>query len=148
MKTVTINGIVYNFNKNLVILDDTISIDNVIIETEQKSTEIKIDLSGDPISVYSYHDIYVYGNVIGAVEAAGSVTMDGGVGGNVESEGNVKVGDNVGKDVSADGNVEVGGDIAGNVKAKEVNVTGNVVGNVKAEGNVNVTGSVSGKIVM
>jgi hypothetical protein len=83
---------------------------------------VKIELHGNPCSITSDESVDVHGNVLGNVDAGGSVKCQS-VGGEVDAGGSITCGD-------VQGDADAGGSIA----------CGNVGGDVDAGGSVVVKG--------
>ncbi|KAA6446708.1 hypothetical protein FZC77_22345 [Bacillus swezeyi] len=98
---VTVNGVIYEGN-NITITNNKVFIDGQAVESSV-SRDVKVEIEGSPVKVYSDASVEVKGDVLGDVDSEGSVSC-GNVRGNVDAGGSVSCG-NVGGDVDAGGRV-------------------------------------------
>lgn len=92
-------------------------------------------------------EVQILGNLPGALETDGDVTVHGDVQGSVSTQGNVSVTKSVSGRITTQGRVEVGGDVGGSIDTQgRVEVGGTVSQRVNTMGRVDVQGSVGGSI--
>lgn len=98
-----INGKTYTGN-NIQITNDSIIIDGVLQESNVSGI-VKVEVTGDIGSLKVSGSATVHGNVLGDVDAGGSVTCED-VSGDVDAGGSVRCG-SVGGDVDAGGSIKM-----------------------------------------
>lgn len=115
MSTIIINGTSFSVSgSNISMVNGTVYVDGVAIQTGELTGIVKIQFEGDLASLQCDKSVEVNGRVCGNVKAHGSVTC-GDVGGNVDSGGSTTC-NNVTGDVDAGGSVHCG-NVGGSVDA-------------------------------
>jgi len=115
MSSITINGKTYTGKNSISIINGEVIIDGMPQSGERLTGVVRVEITGDPLSVTTDSPVVVKGDVKGDVKADGPVTC-GEVGGNVEADGPVTC-----------------GSVRGYVEANGPCTCGNVGGNVTAD---------------
>jgi cytoskeletal protein CcmA (bactofilin family) len=115
MNRVKVNGQEYTFGNDelLVIIGAELRIGSQVVTTINPNESLKIEIVGDPQSIYSSRSVDVSGSV-GTIQTQGSVRVGGGVTGSVSTQGSVRVGGDSGS-VNTMGSVEVSGNCKGSI---------------------------------
>lgn len=103
MNNITINGRSFSVKgNNISVINNRVIVDGVVIE-DGLSGIVEVKFEGDIASLRCDGSATINGNVMGNVDAGGSVDC-GDVGRNVDASGSVRCG-NVGGDIDAGGSV-------------------------------------------
>lgn len=118
MNKVVVNGVEYTFEPGevLVIIGDKLRVGSQVIAGVGNAP--RVELVGEPVSVYCAGRLEVTGDVQGDVNAQGNVNITGDVAGGVEAQGDVIVGRDVLGDVDVQGDVTIKGGHQGNIDAQ------------------------------
>lgn len=116
MVTIKINGKTFNSKEggSISIVNGQVTIDGVIQTGDKLSGVVKVEISGGLSNLKTDADVVVNGDVLGNVDAGGSVQC-GAVGKSVDAGGSVQAGA-VNGDVDAGGSVHCG-QVSGSIDA-------------------------------
>lgn len=111
---ITINGKTYRGGNNISIVNGKVTIDGIPQDGEPLTGVVEVKVEGNLTSLRTDASVTVKGDVLGDVDAGGSVQC-GAVGGEVDAGGSINCGA-VNGDVDAGGSVNCG-DVQGDVDA-------------------------------
>jgi hypothetical protein len=115
---VTINGKTYHGN-SVSIINGVVTIDGVRQTGEPLSGVVKVEITGNLTSLRTDANVIMAGNVLGDVDAGGSVQCDA-VGKSVDAGGSVQCND-------VEGDVDAGGSVTCGVVGGDVDAGGSVI---------------------
>ena len=105
--TVTINGKTYTGKTSVKVINNVVYIDGKPVDGETHTEPVKIEITGDLLSVKSDGPVSVTGDIHGDVDCGGSLKCGGSIGGSVDSGGSVTCKGNISGDVDAGGSINV-----------------------------------------